>query len=62
MEEELVMTSVTLPKGLYERVRIYAEKDLDGRPMTYVIRKAVQQYMDSQREQPADDKPTKKAK
>lgn len=65
MEEESTTISIVVPVTMAERMRQAAKPD--ERSASYIARKALQHYFDyldslGKREQPADDKPTKKAK
>lgn len=59
MEQEITTTAFQLPIELLERAKRFAASQ--DRSASYIMRKAIEEYL-AEREQPADDKPTKKAK
>lgn len=59
MEEQMIVTSVKMPKTMYDRAIRLAEKD--DRPFSSFVRIAVQQYLDEREPVEAESKPKAKA-
>lgn len=59
-EEDIINTSITIPRTLYERIRKLAEAD--ERSISYTIRKGMQIFLDTQAEPQPPTAPREKGK